>query len=236
MAGRAVKVPRHATTWPGNARTCTPRARRPTAPSMAAVQLEPTCRPQRFLSTEQHELAEVSVRKLSAVAVGLQEGSNKQAGGLVVHRVGQVQPGGSCQRNFWPALSAPAPRWRHAAASAGTPTHRRSNSPKNVRDGTSVHLCNPAHCLRGKIVSSARRVAQTHRCAISDIFGSSVCWRALPACRKPKSRPLEAVNQGEEAKTAHSTPAKSPECWVVRGGEPTVRSARHAPRRRPPLS
>ena len=115
-------------------------------------------------------------------------------------------------------------------------THRRSNSPKNVRDGTSVHLCNPAHCLRGKIVSSARRVAQTHRCAISDIFGSSVCWRALPACRKPKSRPLEAVNQGEEAKTAHSTPAKSPECWVVRGGEPTVRSARHAPRRRPPLS
>ena len=112
MAGRAVKVPRHATTWPGNARTCTPCARRPTAPSMAAVQLEPTCRPQRFLSTEQHELAEVSVRKLSAVAVGLQEGSNKQAGGLVVHRVGQVQPGGSCQRNFWPAISAPAPRWR----------------------------------------------------------------------------------------------------------------------------
>ena len=137
MAGRAVKVPRHATTWPGNARTCTPRARRPTAPSMAAVQLEPTCRPQRFLSTEQHELAEVSVRKLSAVAVGLQEGSNKQAGGLVVHRVGQVQPGGSCQRNFWPALSAPAPRWRHAAASAGTPT----GAATHPRMSEMAHLC-----------------------------------------------------------------------------------------------
>lgn len=124
-------------------------------------------------------------------------------------------------------------------------THRRSNSPKNVRDGTSVHLCNPAHCLRGKIVSSARRVAQTHRCAISDIFGSSGCWRALPACRASRSRdhsrrstrakkPRQRTALQRNHQSAGSSGAANQLCGVpdmLLGGGHRYRKGQHAGQR-----
>ena len=67
-------------------------------------------------------------------------------------------------------------------------THRRSNSPKNVREGSLGRLSNPAHCLRTKVVSSARRVRQMSQAGMDDSFGSGGCWRALPTCRASRSR------------------------------------------------